>query len=670
MMFLGSSCGRCLLLLMIPTLIITAAQLHWLWESSGLALISVLNKPGHAGTAGQIFAQSASKRGKNRNDPKPMIEALPDWREFRAGLAGGTWGAPIAGKGGWIHSTPVIEVGTLLLAAAGAFALTRPELHKAVALVLQHDESSQGKSVAVILNRRDLMGKRPSFGGPGGCRRRLLWMTSRSSCQAELVLPDLLVLKDDSLLDSESEDVQLCDIVGELSWQPGELQASVDRGEWTAAAANTQAIARAVGNSTDIVSSAIGQQPQPQLLDCSPPSDTNCWKSLMEQLSPPPCADSSGGSSNSKSSSSVHGIRATASTTSTLRSSDTDNDATSPSHTALHSVGDELLALWEQRHWASKALETLGDMPQSEAVDLFQQKLGSGIDLEDLDRPDVGSLIVMGASGFEAGTQQFLHKAILLTIATNADDVLAVCINRPIGGFRSKPAAMRRANINTPPPVGRGVFRGSGLHSITTASAGRSMAGWSRSSSSSNASQHVEDSTVVHFGGSSERDRWTCFVASGAHSPLTASGEELQAQSLGESGVWRCLDAEAAWRHLRDAVSSRVTPPNLFARGTVRLGRLELELLQRKGQAGIVSNWTDELRDVVSKSLSYRGPSGTGIRLGLYGQHHGFGLWEEALSHAFHGGVDHAATAVRGVLGDRCLREWSLRQNELGTPLN
>ena len=39
--------------------------------------------------------------------------------------------------------------------------------------------------------------------------------------------------------------------------------------------------------------------------------------------------------------------------------------------------------------------------------------------------------------------------------------------------------------------------------------------------------------------------------------------------------------------------------------------------------------------------------------LGLYGDHHGFGLWEAAVSVAFHEGDDQAATAVRGAVGDR-----------------
>mmetsp|Transcript_3025 Transcript_3025/g.11704 ORF Transcript_3025/g.11704 Transcript_3025/m.11704 type:complete len:100 (+) Transcript_3025:1820-2119(+) len=65
-----------------------------------------------------------------------------------------------------------------------------------------------------------------------------------------------------------------------------------------------------------------------------------------------------------------------------------------------------------------------------------------------------------------------------------------------------------------------------------------------------------------------------------------------------------------------------------------------------------------ELRDLLAACLAYRGPSGSGVRLGLYGDHHGFGLWERAVSHAFHGGDDAAATAVRGAVGDRALRAW------------
>eukprot|EP00435_Cladocopium_sp_Y103_P048417 s1569_g14.t1 len=80
----------------------------------------------------------------------------------------------------------------------------------------------------------------------------------------------------------------------------------------------------------------------------------------------------------------------------------------------------------------------------------------------------------------------------------------------------------------------------------------------------------------------------------------------------------------------------------LFARGAVRLGSLELELWQRRGEMGLVRHWSPKLRDVLSACCSYEGPGARGVRLGLYGDHHGFGLWEAAVSLAFHEGDDQA----------------------------
>ncbi|CAK9020540.1 unnamed protein product [Durusdinium trenchii] len=85
------------------------------------------------------------------------------------------------------------------------------------------------------------------------------------------------------------------------------------------------------------------------------------------------------------------------------------------------------------------------------------------------------------------------------------------------------------------------------------------------------------------------------------------------------------------------------------------------------GQMGRVSRWSPELRDLLQQCVAYQGAPG-GVRLGLYGDHHGFGLWEAAVSLAFHQGDDQAATAQRGAVGDRTLRHWFLRTPDLGCP--
>lgn len=178
-----------------------------------------------------------------------------------------------------------------------------------------------------------------------------------------------------------------------------------------------------------------------------------------------------------------------------------------------------------------------------------------------------------------------------------------------------------------------------------------------------------------HFGGPDDWDRWTCLVASDDPvAPCPPAGWELQTEPVGDSGIWRCRSATEAWNRLRRTalpISDNV-PAHLMARGLVQLGRLELELLERRGQAGVVTQWTAAMRDVIAGCVSYRGPAGSGVRLGLYGDHHGFGLWERAVSHGFHNGDDHAATSVRGAVGDRALREWAAHRSrafgDLGSP--
>ncbi|CAE8731755.1 unnamed protein product, partial [Polarella glacialis] len=132
-------------------------------HGSALVAAAVLLTAWHF--AGQALLLTASPNDKAHPLVRRAAEA--DWREVRAALvAGSSSPAHEGGRGGWAHLVPVVEVGALLLATAGAFALTRPELHRAVALVLQHSdhETDDVRSVAVLLNRRDPSGSRPGYG--------------------------------------------------------------------------------------------------------------------------------------------------------------------------------------------------------------------------------------------------------------------------------------------------------------------------------------------------------------------------------------------------------------------------------------------------------------------------------------------------------------------------
>eukprot|EP00434_Breviolum_minutum_P005353 symbB.v1.2.004721.t1/scaffold219.1/size262806/1 len=182
-----------------------------------------------------------------------------------------------------------------------------------------------------------------------------------------------------------------------------------------------------------------------------------------------------------------------------------------------------------------------------------------------------------------------------MVLAVDGDKVLAICLNRPA----PKPPTGRPApTVRTAAPRrSRGSLGGFG--------AARSLK-----------TEAAEEAKAVHFGGDEDFDRWTCLSA-GDHQHCA------DATPLGASGLWWVRNAAEAWRTRR--LSSQ---KQLFARGAVRFGSLELELSLRHGEMGLVQHWTPELRDVVNACCSYEGPGARGVRLGLYGDHHGFGLWE------------------------------------------
>lgn len=473
----------------------------------------------------------------------------------------------------------------MLLAAGGAFALLRPELHKAVALVFQHGEGQ--RSLAVILNRRDTTGRGPGFGGLGGTHWRVV-LTDPSSdapvsaANGKSVLRGIHAVAGDEML--SLEDRVVADVLGELAWGPGELQDEVDSGMWLPAAADSVALVDAVSTvaCAEEVTSDHG---------------SGCWARLVHRL-----AASQGSTGPSQFSSAA---------------------------TSLIAVGDELLQEWSSRRWEGAA--TRGVVRPT----LFPGPAAAPV--------AAGSLLLLGA------------EALLLVLAADMEGLVAVCLNRPVPtgpGSRQPgpgPAGRRRAAATASPLLRPGM----GAASLR---------------------RREEDDRTVHFGGANDWDRWTCLVATGTSPPHSVCGLELPAEQLGNSGLWRCLSAPDAWHALRVDSGSLPgqCPASLFARGVVRLGRLELELLQCRGEVGVLSDFSLELRDVVAACAAYRGPQGSGVRLGLYGDHHGFGLWERAVSHAFHGGDDAAATSTRGAIGDRALREWAAGRfspaRDLGKP--
>jgi len=230
---------------------------------------AILAAPLRPGTAGVRRLRCAPRRAEE------------DWRAFRAQLVersrrpgwleapkseeveasaasrgpGREGGEPRAQGSGWVHATPLIEQGSVLLSRAGShFSLQQPYFHKAVILIVEHSE--EDGDAGVILNRpmsamSDVDGVRwPMwFGGPcSGLdlpeKEQSLWCLHANAKLAELTEPVVRGVFIASFEDARAavadglakpDDFML--VSGYCGWSPGQLQEELDSGRsWTMAA--------------------------------------------------------------------------------------------------------------------------------------------------------------------------------------------------------------------------------------------------------------------------------------------------------------------------------------------------------------------------------------------------------------------------------------------------
>lgn len=220
-----------------------------------------------------------------------------DWRDFRAQLvrqeqmeqsdgSGESEESPNSGAveedsqvQGWAHTTPLIEQGSVLLAAPGDhFALNQQYFHKSVILIIQHDSTGD---IGLIVNRPTAV--RHSVGNDFSNIENVeklnlsadlakeswnVWfggdcdgMNSDSATQVQFCLHTLSSLADlskriikdvylVSFIDAqalvakgaaEKDDFLL--LVGYCGWGAGQMQSELDRGDtWVLAAADAQAL--------------------------------------------------------------------------------------------------------------------------------------------------------------------------------------------------------------------------------------------------------------------------------------------------------------------------------------------------------------------------------------------------------------------------------------------
>eukprot|EP00435_Cladocopium_sp_Y103_P056479 s241_g19.t1 len=352
----------------------------------------------------QVLRRERRER-RDRTLPALRRRGTLHWREVRAQLVAGGRDRPGAG---WMHLTPgLVEVGSLLLAGAGAFALRRPELHRALALLLSRGDDAASRPRALLLNRPTAHGEHAPQVLAVRTQERL----------GGFPLPGLQLLEDRHDPLAKGADL-LVEVGGEVTWRSTEhLQAELNDKLWHSASVDSQA-----------------------LVDLLRPDETPAaaWRRAARRLD-------------------------------VAEESELDSG------------------------------EGAGSS-QAGSSNLFPS---SGVS----STPRRGDLLLTGAHAFAAGTQQFLHKAILIVLAVDGDEVLALCLNRPAP--RERPRSTSRS---------------------------RSPRGFAAALRTPSRQDSAEDATV-HFGGDEDFDRWTCLSSGESHHDATP---------LGDSGLWWVRDAAEA----------------------------------------------------------------------------------------------------------------------------
>lgn len=262
------------------------------WGVAALLLLVAPPLPAHRTLGGsQFICLSADRpaRGACGLAPGPVMSASAnddDWRGFRAKLVQGDREAhvptedtgpptlvpsppspppPTDGADGsyWVHELAVPEPGCLLLAQPHALLADQPVLHRAVVLVLEHDEESgtvgllldtpANATLGQLLKRRrdprlqPLADNRLMIGGTVLPRQRLRVLTGRcdvpGSCK---VLPGLYQCSLDAaarLVAIGAADASSFEIyAAACQWSPDQLAVELSQALWLPVAASSAAV--------------------------------------------------------------------------------------------------------------------------------------------------------------------------------------------------------------------------------------------------------------------------------------------------------------------------------------------------------------------------------------------------------------------------------------------
>ncbi|CAJ1349241.1 unnamed protein product [Effrenium voratum] len=160
----------------------------------------------------------------------------------------------------WLHRSPLIEKGSLLVAKPGVWSMDCPFFHKSVILITEHEEEC---SMGFVLNRPtprlETYGRLQFnvwYGGPcqgldhekySGQWQYCLHTRPDLATSSEMVAPDVFLTEpwaaSAQIMEGKADVDDFMLLVGHCAWGPGQLQAELDEGNtWEMVATDLKAL--------------------------------------------------------------------------------------------------------------------------------------------------------------------------------------------------------------------------------------------------------------------------------------------------------------------------------------------------------------------------------------------------------------------------------------------
>eukprot|EP00418_Pyrodinium_bahamense_P032398 CAMPEP_0179141340 /NCGR_PEP_ID=MMETSP0796-20121207/67775_1 /TAXON_ID=73915 /ORGANISM="Pyrodinium bahamense, Strain pbaha01" /LENGTH=631 /DNA_ID=CAMNT_0020841039 /DNA_START=38 /DNA_END=1933 /DNA_ORIENTATION=+ len=249
----------------------------------------------HAGLDWRAFRARLVERAKGENFTGEQAAAASEWA-----VSGISIDQTAAGQLRWVHTTPLIETGSVLLAKPGPSFVQWPHFHKSVVFIVEHDE---GKSdMGFILNRPTP--RVASFGTVdlniwyGGPCQGINDDPSEQSFVCLHMRPDLVTDEEpiirgvyltspweavDHVVRGRATANDFMLFVGHCGWGPGQLQSELDDGKaWRMAAVDADTLFGNIPRRNAALTQLIANRSCSALLGCG----LSAWRRLYHRLSP------------------------------------------------------------------------------------------------------------------------------------------------------------------------------------------------------------------------------------------------------------------------------------------------------------------------------------------------------------------------------------------------